>query len=142
MENRAGDALHQVRTGIEDVLSGYETLEERAEAEILPVVRKLNEMHLRHSAELQSRLDAIGDRAEDGGSIRGAVNKAVVTMRDWVSDLDADALPFIRDGEERLIGIYDDALEKSDGHGDLDSSRLLTTQRQQVREQKDRLPAS
>ena len=38
------------------------------------------------------------------------MNKAVVTLRDWVGDLDRDSLKAVRRGEEALRDIYDDAL--------------------------------
>lgn len=141
METKASSALHDVQTAIKDVLAGYDTLEERAEPEILPIVRKLKDMHHRHSTDIARHLTDLGEHADDEASIRGSVNKAVVAMRDWVSDLDADALSFVRDGEERLMGIYDDALNDAGDTGDFECRRLLSTQRQQIKAQTDQLPA-
>lgn len=142
METTTQTALHDVHTAVNDILAGYETMEERAEPEILVTIRNLREMHREHAAEIVQRLAELGETTGDDASFRGSVNKAVVTMRDWVSDLDADTLPFVRDGEERLLGIYEEAIAESERGGDVDSSRLLTNQRDQVRDWKNQLPNS
>ena len=85
MADAGSKALHQVRTGISDVLDGYRTLSERAEPEIQPVVQTLNDMHHRHASDLDAKLVSLGEAADDDGSIRGAINKAAVALRDWVT---------------------------------------------------------
>lgn len=83
MADTAGTALHQVQTGIEDVLAGYDTMMDRAEPEILPVILDLVSMHQRHASEVGTRLNGLGERSDDEGSMRGTVNQAAVTVRDW-----------------------------------------------------------
>lgn len=110
MTNDKTDALHQINAGILDVLSGFETLKDRAEAEIMDTVRDLDQMHRDHAGRIAALLAAHGEPTDDG-SVRGTVNKVATTLRDWVGSLDADALSFVRQGEEQLLAIYDAALE-------------------------------
>ena len=133
-------ALHQVNSGIQDVLSGFETLKERAEPEIMGVANELDALHRRHAAEIQARLAAMGEDTDDA-TIRGAVNKAVTTMRDWLGTLDADALSFVRQGEEMLLGVYDAALSAWTGE-DEESRRVVAAQADELRARTAALPKS
>ena len=103
--------LHAVNAGIQDVLKGYESLKERAEAEIQGVARDLDAMHRRHAGEIGARLATLGEDADDG-TLRGTINQAVTAVRDWVGSLDADALAFVRKGEELCLANYEAALEE------------------------------
>ena len=103
-------ALHQVNSGILDVLSGYETLKDRADPEILPTAREMEDLHRRHQSDIAARLRAHGEDTDDG-TLRGTVNKVATTLRDWAGSLDRDALSFVRQGEEMLLAVYDAALE-------------------------------
>ena len=140
MNDTARSALQQVQTGIKDVLAGYETLADRAEPEILPIVGDLKSMHYRHLADLEARLGRSGQQADDGASLRGSVNKAVVALRDWMSTLDRNALSFVRDGEERLMSIYDDAIRDLPAAEDPENHRLLTGQKQEIGDRVRQLP--
>lgn len=134
-------ALHQARTGITDVLEGYETLADRAEPQIRPVIDDLRTLHQRHATDLDRRLSGLGEATDAHASIQGTVNKVVVTLRDWVSTLDDDVLAFIRDGEERLADIYRDALTGWSAGDDTETARLLEDQRREIEEKARQLPA-
>ena len=123
MANAAITALHQVNSGIQDVLSGYETLKDRAEPEIMDVARDMDALHRRHAGEVVVRLTALGEDTDDA-TIRGTVNKVATTLRDWVGSLDKDALSFVRQGEEQLLLVYDAALEAWDA-GTLPEDRSM-----------------
>ncbi len=133
--------LHQVNSGIEDVLSGYETLKERAEAEIMDVARELDTLHRKHAAEIGARLVAYGEGTDDG-SIRGTVNQAATTLRDWVGSLDRDALSFVRQGEEMLLGVYDAVLESWDAGKAPEDRAVVAKQAEEVRSRVAALPAN
>lgn len=136
------DALDQVHTAVKDVLAGYDTLLQRAEPDIRPTVQEFATMHERHASELANRLGQMGDAPDGDASIRGSVNKAAVTIRDWVSTLDENALSFVRDGEERLANIYDDALQDWSPDQDLETSGILNRQWKEVTTMTERLPAA
>ena len=141
MSDAVRTALHQVNSGIVDVLSGYETLLARADPDILPVATDLDAMHRRHASELQGRLASLGEDTDDG-SIRGTVNKAVTTLRDWVTGLDEQALSSVRQGEEMLLGVYETALEAiPTGEGAAERT-MLTTQADELRAKVATLPIS
>lgn len=110
MSTQAIDALHDVHTATNDVLKGYREMLARAEPDIHPVIRRLTEMHERHTTELAVELDRMQAAYKDDTSLQGSVNRAVVILRDWVSNLDRDALPAVRDGEKSLRDEYDKAL--------------------------------
>ena len=133
-------ALHQINSGIQDVLSGYETLKERAEPAIMGIAQDLDALHRRHASEIQSRLTAHGEGTDDA-SIRGTVNKIATTMRDWVGSLDENALSFVRQGEEMLLGVYDAALNAWEEVDDEDK-RVVTAQADELRTKIAALPQS
>ena len=141
MSDTATKALHQVNSGISDVLSGYETLKDRAAAEIQGVARDLEAMHREHAAEIQGRLAARGEKTDDG-SVRGLVNKAATTLRDWTGSLDADALSFVRQGEEMLLAVYDSALEGWDAVEAPDDRTVVAAQREALSARIAALPKS
>ena len=91
MSDTPTGALHPANSGIADVLSGFETLKDRADATIMDVVRDLEALHRAHAEAIASRLVAHGEDADDG-SLRGTLSEVMTTLRDWAGSLDADAL--------------------------------------------------
>lgn len=140
MSQRTIDALHDVHTATNDVLKGYREMAARAEPDIAPVIRRLTEMHERHGKEHVAALSRRQDAGKDDSSLQGTVNKAVVIMRDWVSDLDRDVLPAVRSGEESLRDEYDKALGVSSPSEDPTVQALLTAQRDEIDREISRLP--
>ena len=111
MSTGAIEALHDVHTATNDVLKGYREMEERAQPDIQAVIRRLTDMHQRHAAEQESELVLLRDGRRDDSSLQGTLNKVVVILRDWLSNLDQEVLPAVRKGEESLLGEYDKALK-------------------------------
>jgi len=109
---RAIDTLHDIHTATNDVLTGYREMEKRAQPEIQTVIRRLSDMHQRHASEQEAELVHLRAAAKADASLQGTVNKVVVILRDWVSDLDRDVLPAVRQGEEALRDEYKKALEE------------------------------
>jgi hypothetical protein len=138
MSQRTIDALHDVHTATNDVLKGYREMSARAEPEIEPVIRRLTEMHQRHAAEHTAALSRVREAGQDDSSMQGTMNKVVIILRDWVSDLDRDALPAVRSGEESLRDEFDKAL--GDVSADATVHALLTTQRGEIDREIARLP--
>ena len=106
MSDRVINALHDVHTANNDVLKGYREMSARAEPEIKGVIGRLTELHQRHAGELAAELTKMRASTTGDTSLQGTLNKAVVIVRDWVSDLDRDVLPNVRSGEESLRDEY------------------------------------
>ena len=134
-------SLHLVNSGIHDVLDGYATLKDRAEPEIMGIARDLEDLHRRHQSEIAARLRAHGEDTDDG-TVRGTVNKVVTTLRDWVGSLDADALSFVRKGEELCLKNYDAALEDWDAATAPEDRAVVQKQADELRSKVATLPAS
>ena len=134
------EALHDARTATNDVLEGYGELAERAEPEIQSVIHRLKGMHERHAVELDAELQRIRDARQDDTSFQGTVNKAVVVVRDWVSDMDRDVLPAVRQGEEALRDKYKQSLGKLQESEPSPVFALLQKQCHSIGEEIMRLP--
>lgn len=138
--SEAIDALHDIRTATNDVLKGYREMTERAQPEIRQVIHRLTGMHERHVAEQSAELARLRDAAQDDSSLQGTVNKVVVILRDWLSSLDRDVLPAVRQGEESLRDEYDKALREAPVAGHHAVASLLRTQRDAINAEIARLP--
>lgn len=142
MSTSVTDALHDIHTATNDVLKGYREMASRAQPDIQPVVSRLIDLHQRHADEQAAALARLREEAVGDTSFQGTVNRAVVIMRDWFTDLDRDVLPAIRQGEEALRDEYTKALrdEPVAAHGPVGS--LLKTQLQAVEHEIASLPRS
>ena len=140
MSTEAIDALHDVHTATNDVLKGYREMSARAEPDIKDVIRRLTDLHQRHAAEQEAELVRVRDADKDDSSLQGTVNKVVVILRDWLSDLDRDVLPAVRKGEESLRDEYDKALKQANVVGHPTIAALLKTQREAINTEIARLP--
>jgi hypothetical protein len=103
--------LHDVHTATNDVLTGYREMASRAEPEIQGDIQRLITLHDRHAGEQKAALARLGATGGGDTSVQGTVNKMVVVLRDWLSSLDRDVLPAVRDGEKALRDEYRKALE-------------------------------
>ena len=140
MANAALTALHQVNSGIQDVLAGYETLKERASPQIMDVARDMDALHRRHEDEITTRLSALGEDTDDA-TVRGTVNKIATTLRDWAGGLDKDALSFVKQGEEQLLAVYDAALKAWDGSALTEERAIVARQADEIRSKIAGLPS-
>ena len=142
MATRILDALHDVHTATNDVLKGYREMSARAEPDIETVIRRLTEMHERHAAEQSAELLRLRDTGTDDTSVQGAMNKVVVILRDWLSDLDRDTLPAVRKGETALHHEYETALRDVPAAESPSVRALLKTQMDLIASEITRLPSS
>ena len=140
MGTRAIDALHDIHTATNDVLKGYREMSARAQPDVQAVIRRLTDMHERHAAEQASELVRLRDAGKDDSSVQGTVNKVVVILRDWLSDIDRDVLPAVRQGEESLRDEYDKALLDSQVSQHATVAALLKAQMQSINSEISRLP--
>jgi Domain of unknown function (DUF2383) len=131
MDTETTDTLHDIHTATNDVLKGYREMAARAKPDIQPVIHRLIAMHERHASQQSAELAKTSDADRDDASVQGTVNKVVVILRDWLSSLDRDTLPAVRDGEEALRKEYDRALREGPS---LDPAvgALLRTQMQEI----------
>ncbi len=140
MTRSATDALHTIHTATNDVVKGYREMQTRAEPEIQPVIRRLTDMHVAHAAEQETELACRRDAASDDSSLQGTVNKVVVILRDWLSRVDRDVLPAVREGEESLLEEYAKAFKDDYVGHDPAATALLTRQMDEIRAEIARLP--
>ena len=140
MTARSIEALHDIHTATNDVLKGYREMSARAEPEIQAVISQLTGMHTRHASEQQSELARFRDSGEDDESMQGTMNKVVVVVRDWISDLDRDALPAVRMGEESLLEKYNEAIEDPQLQDHPPVVALLKKQAEDISNEIARLP--
>jgi hypothetical protein len=140
LTNRPISVLHDIHTATNDILKGFREMSGRAKPEIQPVILRLTTMHEIHAAEQLSELQRLRDTGEGDNSLQGTVNKAVVILRDWLADLDRDALPAVREGEESLYKEYSKAF--NDGLFPADSlvAGLLKSQMESIASEIARLP--
>lgn len=140
MSTVAIDALHDVHTATNDVLKGYSEMSARAQPDIQTVIHRLTEMHQRHASEQVAELVQLREAAKDDSSFQGTVNKVVVVLRDWVTGLDRDVLPAVREGEESLRAEYEKALHEGQESGNPRVAELLKTQLDSINNEIARLP--
>jgi hypothetical protein len=132
MSTRTIDALHDIHTATNDVLKGYREMVARAKPDIQAVINRLTSLHERHAGEQAAELARLREADKDDTSVQGTVNKVVVILRDWLSDLDRDALPKVREGEESLRDEYDKALRDGEVSSNPPVAALLKTQRDAI----------
>ena len=140
MSTGAIEALHDVHTATNDVLKGYREMEQRAQPEIQAVIRRLTDMHQRHAAEQQAELLLLRDAGQVDASLQGTLNKVVVILRDWLSDLDEEVLPAVRKGEQSLLEEYDKVLKDPEVQGQPSVISLLKKQHDSIGGEIARLP--
>ena len=140
MTTSAIDTLHDIHTATNDMLKGYREMGERAQPEIQAVIQRLTSMHAAHAAEQTAELTRAGRSGQDDRSLQGTLNKVVVILRDWVSDLDRDALPAVRDGEESLRKEYHQALDAQGLVAQPSIAALLRRQLEEINAEIARLP--
>jgi hypothetical protein len=140
MSTRAIEALQDIHVATNDVLKGYREMAARAEPEIQAVISRLLGVHERHAAEQSAELMRLRGESTEATSMQGTVNKVVVILRDWLSSLDRDTLPAVRDGEASLRDEYREALEDAEVSGHASVGTLLRAQMDSISSEMARLP--
>ena len=127
----------KVHARVVDVIRGYDKLVERAEPDLEPLARRMAALHRGHHEGLHMALEARGHPPDSEGSFMGLVQENVIRIRSWVDDLDAHVVPRIREGEEQLIELYDEAIEAAPA-GDRDRG-VLEAQRAELAAEVERM---
>lgn len=107
------DLLHDLHTRLIDTLDGYDKVLEKAEPQVLGVVEEFRGLHGGQAEKVRAMLLELGAGGGSDGSFRGAVNRAVVELRSWFTEIDRNILDVIVDAEKRLLGAFEDVFEAS-----------------------------
>ena len=111
------ESLKSLHTVLIDAEKGYETAIADAEApELKALFEKMSALHAKAHADVHSILLARGERPDESGSLLSVVHKTVISVRSAIKGLDRSSLPSFADGEERIVGAYDQAI------GDVDAT--------------------
>ncbi len=122
------EALVTLQTRVLDASEGHAEGAARADDPTMArVFQELHVLHKTHAAALGAALVARGIEPDADGSFLQYVHKAIITVRSAVGALGESAIPGVRDGEERLLGLYDDTLNVTTGDAELIA--LLRSQR-------------
>lgn len=105
------DRIAEVHTRVLDTVQGFEKLIEKAEPGFLPIARTFLDLHTTHARELALYLSSKGRDPHDDGSFFGTVNKAMIEMRSWFSDIDHNVMDQIKEGEKHVLDAYQQARE-------------------------------
>ncbi|MBZ4689651.1 MAG: hypothetical protein JG765_902 [Cereibacter sp.] len=108
----ATEALETLHTRSVDVLAGFETMVEKAEPAFRPIAERFRSLHQRQIAEIAAMLTAAGRQPDADGSFMSTVNRAVVSVRAFVDEIDADVLGQVQSGEQHVLDAYADALDR------------------------------
>lgn len=105
------DTLTSLHTALIDSRNGYEEALEDAEGRgLTPLFSEMIAIHGKDAEDLAGRLTELGAQVDDGGSFMSTVNRTVISVRSLFQELDESILPGLIDGEERILGYYDEAL--------------------------------
>ena len=128
MSDTAHDALITLQTRVVDASEGNAEGAERADDPTMTrVFQELHALHETHAAALSAALVARGIEPDADGSFMQYVHKAIISVRSAVGALGDGAMSGVRDGEERVLVLYDETLNL--GPGDAELIALLKTQR-------------
>lgn len=102
--------LADLHTRLIDTLDGYDKAAEKAESEFLGVVEEFRALHQRHAQQVIAMLAALGHNPDPDGSVIGTVNRAVIEVRSWFSEIGHNIMDGIADGEKRVLEELDAAI--------------------------------
>jgi uncharacterized protein (TIGR02284 family) len=106
------DSLTFLHTALIDSRNGYEEAVKDAEGKgLTPLFRDMVALRDRDAAELGQHLKLLGVAVDESGSFMSSVHRAVINFRSIFTELDEGVLPGLVDGEERILGYYNDAME-------------------------------
>ena len=126
------DALTSLHTALVDSRNGYqEALEDATGRGLIGLFREMIDMRDRDAAQLVAVLSSLGHAADRDGSFMSTVHRTVIKIRSLFTDLDESILSGLIDGEERILGYYDEAIEVAAGRSYRD---VLEHQREQLRQ--------
>ena len=105
------EALTSLHTTLIDSLHGYtEALNQSDDATIKPLLRDMITIRQSAADEIGDVLTGLGETVSNEGSILSTVHHAVISIRSLFSGVNETMLPGLIDGEQRILGYYDEAL--------------------------------
>ena len=110
-DTNAVHALTALHTRTVDALAGYEMMVEEAEPEFRDTAEAFRVLHARHADQVAGMLAHHGHATDADGSFMGSVNKAVVAMRAFFDEIDADVMSSISNGEDHVLKAFGDAIQ-------------------------------
>lgn len=127
------EALKDLHTTLVDSRNGYEEALSDAEGKgLTPLFREMIALRDRHHGEIDACLRSAGETPDESGSFLSVVHRTIFKVRSILTGLDESVLPGLIDGEERIAGRYDEALEAGPP---ADVAEILTAQRTALRQQ-------
>jgi len=107
------DRLAEVHTRVLDTLQGFEKLIDKADPDFAPVAKAFHDMHTRHERDLAEYLSKAGRDPGNDGSFFGSVNRAVIEMRSWFTDIDQNVMDQVKEGEKHVLEAYQAARDSA-----------------------------
>jgi uncharacterized protein (TIGR02284 family) len=105
------DHMKSLHTTVVDARKGYEEALKDAEGKgLTPLFRDMIALHQSHADALAADLARHGEKVDDQGSFLSTIHRTVISIRSLFGGLDESILPGLIDGEERVLGYYDEAL--------------------------------
>jgi uncharacterized protein (TIGR02284 family) len=105
------DQMKSLHTTVIDARNGYDEALKDAEGKgLTSLFRDMISIHQTHADALAADLARHGEKVSDGGSFLSTVHRTVISIRSLFGGLDESILPGLIDGEERVLGYYDEAL--------------------------------
>ena len=106
--------LKSLHTALIDARNGYEEALDDAEGHgLTQLFRELMSLHGENAEAIGVLLRVMDVTASDDGSFMTTVHRTIMKVRSLFSGLDKNVLPGLIDGEERLLGYYDEAIADS-----------------------------
>ncbi len=124
------EALAALQTRLKDTLAGFDEIQKKADMEIAGITAEFIAAHTAHELALSQRLVMLGREPDDDGSFFSTIQRLVIKTRAAFDDIDDDILPSVVRGEERVIDLYDDAINNAT---DATDKTMLNQQRDEVR---------
>ena len=122
------DALMDLHTLSVDTQRGFLKMQEKAQADFLPVANKFSTLHGQHIVRLATMIKDMGGLPDADGSFMGAVNTAAVTLRALFDDIDSGVMTQVRRGEDQILAAFDRAIDASLPEGHADTLRQMKSE--------------
>ena len=105
------DALSTLHTTLVDSRNGYEeALKDAGKSGLVTLFEEMVALRQQASVELEPLLLKSGATPDDNGSFMSTVHRTIISFQSMLTDLDETVLPGFIDGEQRIIGYYDEAI--------------------------------
>jgi len=100
------DHLRDLHTRIVDAKAGFDVMVDKAEPAFRDVAVSFRDMHAAHAEKIAIMLHG---HVEPDGSLMATVNKAVVSLRAFFDEIDADVMEQVRRGEDHVLAAFREA---------------------------------